>query len=458
MIRRGIPAMVIVAGVGGLVLGLPRDPAWLTGVLLLLCLLVDLWIIWQLRPRRATATLPPPPWQPTPPRHWGQATIRWRARWRLAWLLCSAALLPPPRLRLRRTIPFKQCQDRPKASPPRRSPRPRRWRPPFPQRMPTLAIEFVTPDPRPLRPVNAPGTHAPLLQQVTTALAATEVEPPPTVLALHDQPRQVLFQLAPTVLLSSAQQRAVVAALQSHGVVARWRDEALLAVRQNSRRPVPGDTAPTAAAPLPDACWVPVLHKGQTTLWWPLPRQQHLLLAGSCPAALASILPAGRALPDQEAPPLLIHDPDGWLREQSDQLGHLIAQPDALHQARQRHFQYCFVQARTAVPPAWVPPVCLIVAPSTQLWPEVQPLLAAESGVQVVLIIGQRPPIAPLRALCYQLPVIEHAPAGLPPLPATFRPAGVPVPRPNETVAWMLGGRVWWRGQTPAIPTGEDAP
>ncbi len=112
-----------------------------------------------------------------------------------------------------------------------------------------------------------------------------------------------------------------------------------------------------------------------------------------------------------------------------------------------------------------MPPLCLVVAPTEQIWPEMQPLLAPDSGVQVVLIFGDLPPLAkltrsvivPLRALCYRLPVIEIAQALTPPLPETFRPAGVPAPRPGQAVAWMRGGSVWWRGRAPEIAEATEA-
>jgi hypothetical protein len=163
-----------------------------------------------------------------------------------------------------------------------------------------------------------------------------------------------------------------------------------------------------------------------------------------------------QAEPDR--PPLLIHDPDGRLRDLDDHVGRLVEQPDALNQARQLQLQYRFAQERVTTRAPWVPPLCVIVEPTAPIWPEVQPLLDPDSGVQVVLILGSLPPIPQLRALCYRLPVIEIAQALAPLLPETFRPASVPVPRPGQAVAWMQGGSVWWRGRAPEIDCDVEVP
>ena len=55
---------------------------------------------------------------------------------------------------------------------------------------------------------------------------------------------------------------------------------------------------------------------------------------------------------------------------------------DALNQARQLQLQYRFAQERVTTRAPWVPPLCVIVEPTAPIWPEVQPLLDPDSGVQ----------------------------------------------------------------------------
>jgi hypothetical protein len=380
------------------------------------------------------------------------------ARWMLIQLRFRAALIDtPPAPPAHPTLPPKRRVVT-KAVPPRVNPRRLRMpfrRPALTLPLPTLDIEFVAPGRRPVREVNEPGMQAHLLQLAESVLRATLEPPWPTVLALHDQPRQLTLQFATAALLTTAQQRIVVDGLRQQGVLATWSDVASLTVRREALQREPSTQLPES-----DTLWVPVVAQRQTTTWWPLPRHEHLLLAGHSAAPLAGMLQRASETP------LLIHDPDGRLRDQVAQIGRLVAQPDALNQARRLHLQYRFAHERATVRPDWRLPLCLVVAPTEQIWSEVQPLLAPNSGVQVVLILGEPSPlakltrsvIAPLRALCYRLPVIEIAQELTPPLPETFRPAGVPIPRPGQAVAWMRGGSVWWRGRAPAIAETTEAP
>lgn len=434
---------------GGLLLLHPGDPGLIAITVQLLLLLVMISPLWLLRPRLATSPLPTPPWG----RQWRTAPPAAKAhpvaRWMLIRLRFRAALIDtPPAPPAQPTLP----QNRrvvAKAAPPRVNPRRLRMlfrRPALTLPSPTLDIEFVAPGRRTVHQVNEPGMQAHLLQLAESVLRATLEPPWPTVLALHDQPRQLILQFATATLLTTAQQRIVVDGLRQQGVLATWSDIASLTVRREALQREPSTQLPES-----DTLWVPVVAQRQTTTWWPLPRHEHLLLAGHSAAPLAGIL---QRASDRT---LLIHDLDGRLRDQADQIGRLVAQPDALNQARRLQLQYRFTHERATVRPDWRPPLCLVVAPTEQIWPEVQPLLVPDSGVQVVLILGDLPPIAPLRALCYRLPVIEIAQALTPPLPETFRPAGVPIPRPGQAVAWMRGGSVWWRGRAPAIAEATEA-
>lgn len=435
----------------------PSDPGLIAITVQLLLLLMMLGTLWMVRPQPTTSPVPAPPWgrvRRTPPDRPKAYTL---ARWMLARLWLREALIDTPPAPSARPIPQRRSRTATKAPPPPRSNR-RRLRLPFKRPMitiplPTLDIEFVAPGRRQVHQVNEPLTQSSLLQLTASVLVETLAAPRPAPLALHDQPRQLTLQLATTVLLTTAQQRVVIEGMREQGVVAAWSDIASLAVRREALRAEQLNM--TRAS---DVLWVPVLNQRQTTTWWPLPRQQHLLMAGHFAAPLAGMLQ--RMLQQQETnrPQLLIHDPDGRLRDLDDHVGRLVAQPDALNLARQLQLHYRFIHEREAIPQPWVPPLCLVVEPTEHIWPEVQPLLDPESGVQIVLVLGHLPPITPLRAWCYRLPVIEIAQALTPPLPETFRPGSVPIPRPGQAVAWMLGGNVWWRGRAPDIQGEEEAP
>jgi hypothetical protein len=445
-------ALMIVAGTlaisGTLVLVHPDDSALLAITMQLLLLLGMIGPLWFLRPRSAAAPLPTPPWGRLRRMTLSRPQVPLHARWMLLRLWCRAALIDMPAAPLAhpRPAPQRRSGMSPAPLPSRRHRRvPSRQRR-FTIPLPTLDIEFVAPGRRPVRQVNEPAPQTALLHHTEAVVQATLDSPEPTVLALHDQPRQLTLQFATSALLTTTQQRAVIEGLRQRGVVATWSDVASLTVRRKALL-----AEASLMTPEGDRLWVPVLTQHQMTTWWPLPRQEHLLLAGHSAAPLAGLLARRMLTPSAAAVPLLIHDPDGRLRDHAEPIGGLAAQPNALDQARQLQLQYRFSHERATTQPDWTLPLCLIVAPTEQIWPEVQPLLTPDSGVQVVLILGGLPPIAPLRALCYRLPVIESAHSLTPPLPETFRPAGVPVPRPGQVVAWMRGGSVWWRGRVPEL-------
>ena len=435
----------------------PSDPGLIAITVQLLLLLIMLGTLWMVRPLPTTSPVPAPPWgrvRHTPP---GRPKAYTVARWMLVCFRLREALIDTPPAPSARPIPPQRRRTATKAPPPPRS-NWRRLQLPFKRPivtipLPTLDIEFVAPGRRQVHQVNEPLSQSSLLQITESVLVETLAAPRPALLALHDQPRQLTLQLATTVLLTTAQQRAIIEGMREQGVVAVWSDIARLAVRREALRAEQLNVTHAS-----DVLWVPVVNQRQTTTWWPLPRQQHLLIAGHFAAPLTGLLQ--RVLQQQETnrPQLLIHDPDGRLRDLDDHIGRLVAQPDALNQARQLQLHYRFIHERETRPKTWVPPLCLVVEPTEHIWPEVQPLLDAESGVQVVLVLGHLPPITPLRALCYRLPVIEIAQALTPPLPETFRPAGVPMPRPGQAVAWMLGGNVWWRGHAPEVADTTEAP
>ncbi|PDW05066.1 hypothetical protein CJ255_00295 [Candidatus Viridilinea mediisalina] len=99
------------------------------------------------------------------------------------------------------------------------------------------------------------------------------------------------------------------------------------------------------------------------------------------------------------------------------------------------------------------PPLLLMVTPTASMWPDLFPLLAPASGVQVVLILGDQAPLATLRAACHRLPVIETPDLRYPALPDAFRPAGLPTVRMGQAMAWLPGGQTVWRGLPPLVET-----
>lgn len=428
---------------GGLLLLHPSDPGLIAITVQLLLLLVMISPLWLLRPRPASLPLPTPPWGQL--RHTAPQVTKVHpvARWMLIRLRLRAVLIDTPPAPPTHPTPPRPRRIVAKSAPPRANRRRLRLpfrRPTLTLPLPTLDIEFVAPGRRTVHQVNEPGMQTRLLQLAESVLQTTLELPWPTVLALHDQPRQLTLQFATATLLTTAQQRIVVDGLRQQGVLATWSDVASLTVRREALR-----AEPLSMTSADDRLWVPVVAQRQTTTWWPLSRHEHVLLTGHSAVPLAGILQRASDTP------LLIHDPDGRLRDHAEQIDRLKVQPDALNQARRLQLQHRFTHERATVRPDWRPPLCLVVAPTEPIWPEVQPLLAPDSGVQVVLILSDLPPIAPLRALCYRLPVIEIAQALTPPLPETFRPVGVPAPRLGQVVAWMRGGSVWWRGRAPAI-------
>lgn len=460
MIRRLI--IVLITGVAGgltfsstLLLRQPQDTGLLAVTLQLLFLLGALGVLGMLRPGMAAAALPAPPWVQWPDSR--RARRSSPSRWILPWLRVRAALLdaPPP-------LPAQPMSPQPVASAPPAKPqlrRPRRRqsrsRPAIRLPLPTLDIEFVAAGRRPANQGNQVSAQDAAWQLVDRVVSEMIASPRPEILALHDQPHQLTVQLSMRSLLSGMQQRAVVEGLRSQGISAHWSDMAALSIRRDELPTQPGTGAAAQAL-----LWVPVLRNRQTTIWWPLPRRQHLVLAGDSVAILTGILQRlaqhdHPALPPA-SPEVLVHDPDSRLRDRAKQADRLRARPDALQQARRLQLQYRFAQERNAAGQPWIPPLCLVVEPTPQTWPDLQPLLDPAGGVQVVLILGQAPPLAALRPLCYQVPVIEVGQGRTPPLPETFRPAQVPIPRPGQVVAWVQGGATWWRGSLPLLAGDEE--
>ncbi|WP_129676002.1 hypothetical protein [Candidatus Chloroploca sp. Khr17] len=428
----------LVSLVGGALIGfhrwdaLQRIPA--TGLVMLVTTSVgSLGIGWWRH--RTRVVLPSPPWRATRP------TALRLARWQVRGLAVRAHLMAPPPRPAQPPRPAALPQEPPHhraAAVPRRLARPRVRGPRL-----TLDLEFITP--APVRP--ALGQVQPAPPEVTTLVMTTVAQVtahPPALLAVHDQPRHLVFQLALTPVLTTSQQRAVIQALQGHGVRARWRDVATLSVLRASVRAAALPAVSAAAAAV--WRWLPVVRTRQGPIWWPLPCHQHLVLAGAMHGPLLGLL-AGRAqVPGAHHPAVFVHDPDGRLRELHPSLAALVPQPEALAQARDAQLRQRFARARGHVATLAPPPLVLVMTPSATIWPDLQPLLVPEPGVQVILILGDRPPLAALRAACHRLPVIEVPDPPYPALPDAFRPAGLPVVNVGQAIAWLPGGQTVWRG------------
>jgi hypothetical protein len=405
-----------------------------------------LWGLW--RWRRMLPLLPTPPWH---------AALQALAR---------RQLRPDPRLRLlRRRLVRLQVWTRlhPAPAPPRplappripRRPRLRVVRSQHAPRSvtrvrlprPTLAVQFVQPSqPRPV--VDDAHQMQAGIVALLHDLLRQHAEVPPDLLALHDQARQIVVQVAANPLLTRGQQRAISQALQVQGLSSQWRDVTLLAIRRDHLRtalPAP----PTDQ--MPTQLWVPAVRTRQGTIWWPLVRPRHLVLAGAMHGPLTGLIARLNRVPAALRPALLIHDPDGRLREVNDTLAALVPQPDALAQARHAQLHQRFARERGHATLAPSPPLLLMVTPTAAEWPDLHPLLAPASGVQVVLILGDREPLAALRATCHRLPVIDIPDPRYPALPDAFRPAGLPTVSIGQALAWLPGGQTVWRGLPPLV-------
>lgn len=412
-----------------------------TGVLLLIT--ANVFCIWGLwRWRHLMPLLPAPPWRralrATQRRQASANRQGARAGWQLVGLYLRQMVAPPPsQPRLQRT---RRAPARVYTRPVRkRQVRPRPW-----FKLPSLAIEFVAPDRAPRLPASVYELHQSILALVQDALQQA-LPAPPDVLALADGPRQLVCQLATTYVLSGPQQRAVVAALQVHGFHARWSDETLIRL---SRETVMA-ALPRANVRHIDVLWVPVVRTRQGQIWWPLPRTQHLVLAGNPQQSLAGCLARLLALPEAHRPPLLIHDVEGRLQELPGPLATLPKRDDALAEARRVQLAHQFAQGREVQATTGQAPVLIVYAPSEEIWPDLHPLLAVGSGVQVILVPGDREPLNALRSACHRLPVVEAPDLRFPSLPDAFRPGGLPPPRSGQSLAWLPGGGTFWRGLPP---------
>lgn len=257
-----------------------------------------------------------------------------------------------------------------------------------------------------------------------------------------------MCQLAPTPIITGAQQREIGRMLQVHGVQGSWSNDTLLRLHRDSLVSAAGRSTNTTE----ECLWVPAVRTRQGQIWWPLPRTEHLVIAGHPQASLSGAVGRLLAQPDDARPALLVHDPDGRLQEFDDDLARLPAQPDALAAARHLQLEMRFAHERSPrrdAPPA---PLLIVVTPAPTTWPDLAPLLAPQSGVQVVLVLGDREPLPALRAVCHRLPVIETPDIRYPALPDAFRPTSVPAASYGQALAWLPGEQSAWRG-LPLLPS-----
>lgn len=279
-------------------------------------------------------------------------------------------------------------------------------------------------------------------QQQSIQWAFHEIVPDqPALLALQVQPRRTVWQFAETPQLRAAEQRSVIQRLQADGLRANWSRATYLDISTRS-----SDTERAADRVDSPIRWLPVLRDHQSVLWWPLAQNQHVVFAGAVGAQITTLVRRIEQLPDNERPEMLVYDPDGYLQSLDKTCAHLTHYDNAFAEARTRQLAQRFTVARDHTASTTPTTMCLVVNPAEAIWPDLQPLLAAESGVQVLLVFAHRPPFASLRAACHRLWVIEVPDLGHPALPDTFRPASVPPSRYGEVLAWSSAGQVVWRG------------
>lgn len=428
-------------------LGLAIPP---TGVLLLVVgNIFCVWGLWHWR--HLMPLLPTPPWRRALRMLRRRDTSRTRyvaqAQWQLIGLRLRQMMTPPPP----QPRPRRLAHSGSRLAAKRSRNKPTRTRPRLP--LPSLEIEFVPPGRAMKLPASTYEIHDGVLALVQDALRQAEPSAP-DVLALIDGPRQLTCQLPASPIRTGAQQRSVVAALQVHGFSAAWRDETLL----NLNRDTVVVALPRANIRRFDALWVPVTRTRQGLAWWPIPRTQHLVLAGNPREPLVGCLQRLFALPEAHRPPILVHDSESRLLELDDALAGLPRRDDALAEARRIQLHSQYTEARSGHAARTPVPLLIVYGPDEESWSDLHPLLAAQSSIQVILVLGDRQPLSALRAVCHRLPVVEIPDPRFPPLPDAFRPGGLPPPRDGQALAWLPGGTTFWRGLPPAGATAASNP
>jgi hypothetical protein len=261
--------------------------------------------------------------------------------------------------------------------------------------------------------------------------------------ALSQTAAAVDIELASTTLLSASQLRQIKVVLQTLSKDARWTPSGTL--RVSLPVTMPPDT-------LLSPC-VPVLRRRRSTLWWPLVRVRHIVLAGDARLTLAAMVSALTTVANRNALTFALHDPEGELRSLA--LPQLAATSDALASARLHSLRRAWA-AQHQQPTAPEPPLVLIaVTPDEIAWRDLAPLLAdADAGVHVLVLLSASSGATEIRDACHQVSVIEVSGVEGVALPESHRPPGLLAPRTGDVLAWQSHRRTW-RG-TP-ICTDEHA-
>lgn len=379
-----------------------------------------------------------PPWQRLGHRVKRASTLRITTRvwvhWRFAFLWLQQHIyrpLPPPR-RLRSDLQHDTNPSFPLMKP---------WVSYWPGiKLSPFHVHFDTPSVPAGRDEGVTEHYLHVVDSVQSTLDRMAVSPP-DLLALHVQPLKIILQFAEVPLLQGSEQRSVIQDLQAKGFRAKWSDVTRLDVCQKSSTLV-DRLQDTETATM---CWIPVLRNRQSVVWWPLDENQHLVFVGAVLAPLTAFIRRVQQLPRTERPEVVVYDPGDYLRTLDVEFALLPHHQNALAKARgaQLAHRFAVMQGRAI---SYRPPICIVVAPDESAWPDLQPLLAPDSGVRVLLVFPYRSPIAFLRAACHHLWVIESPDLQHPGLPDAFRPSAVPPARHGQALAWSPGGKHVWRG------------
>lgn len=399
----------------------------------IICVCLSLSMRWWIAPQ-----LRRPPWQRLGRRLKRGNRIIFPMRVSLHWHLSYLSL----QQHIERPLPV----PKPRRSAPQRQEVPVRKRQPIHRhrlRQPPFHIHFTQSSVAFAHDNFKPQHVQSILDDVQHALSRA-AHHPPKLLALHMQPNQMNCQFTAGPLLSPGEQRSVAQDLQAKRYSAKWSGVAQLnvslvfsdALHHNSE----------ADNPIRPVRWLPTLREGRAVVWWPLDQHQHVMFAGAVEAPLTAFVRQLQQLLPDERPELFMYDPDGYLPPLDDIFAEISHDVDALAKARQFQLAHRYAVTRDDTISQEPGPICIVVAPDETVWPELQPLLAPDSGVQVMLVCAHRPPIAPLRAACHHLYVIETPDLRRPALPDAFRPAGIPPARYGQVLAWSPGGQTVWRG------------
>lgn len=256
--------------------------------------------------------------------------------------------------------------------------------------------------------------------------------------AISTNAQTIDVELASSEPLSAAQQRSLKEALGVFSSAARWVGPAL-------QIPMPQRMPATTALPC-----VPVLRRRRALVWWPALHSDcsHILITGDGMLTLGAVIGSLRAASPFAPLRFVVHDPDRQM--QGLHIPGMEPTADALATARMRALQVAWAREHDQAVPEAPPLVLVAINPDEVVWRDLMPLLRhSDQGVHVVALLTTSGHIAEMREACHRIPVVEVIGPTSEPLPDSYHPSGVTIPRSGEVVAWR-GGRMSWRG-TPLV-------